>query len=70
MEGFNLNNLTLIPRHFGIVVVVMVIMIGFSLFLLWKKNWILSKDMKFNNEDEIDNDQHQDIHKKKRDSKS
>lgn len=65
MEGFNLNNLTLIPRHFGIVVVVMVIMIGFSLFLLWKKNWILSKDMKFNNEDEIDNDQHQDIHNKK-----
>jgi ABC-type nickel/cobalt efflux system permease component RcnA len=66
MEGFNLNNLTLIPRHFGIVVVVMVIMIGFSLFLLWKKNWILSKDMKFNHEDETDNDQHQDIHKDKR----
>mgnify|MGYP003575030506 FL=1 len=65
MEGFNLNNLTLIPRHFGIVVVVMVIMIGFSLFLLWKKNWTLSKDMKFNKEDEIDNDQHQDIHNKK-----
>lgn len=65
MEGFNLNNLTLIPRHFGIVVVVMVIMIGFSLFLLWKKNWTLSKGMKFNNEDEIDNDQHQDIHNKK-----
>lgn len=65
MEGFNLNNLTLIPRHFGIVVVVMVIMIGFSLFLLWKKNWILSRDMKFNNEDEIDNDQHQDIHNNK-----
>lgn len=65
MEGFNLNNLTLIPRHFGIVVVVMVIMIGFSLFLRWKKNWTLSKDMKFNNEDEIDNDQHQDIHNKK-----
>lgn len=65
MEGFNLNNLTLIPRHFGIVVVVMVIMIGFSLFLLWKKSWILSRDMKFNNEDEIDNDQHQDIHNNK-----
>lgn len=65
MEGFNLNNLTLIPRHFGIVVVVMVIMIGFSLFLRWKKNWTLSKNMKFNNEDEIDNDQHQDIHNKK-----
>jgi magnesium transporter len=65
MEGFNLNNLTLIPRHFGIVVVVMVTMIGISLFLLWKKNWILSKDMKFNNEEENDNDNHQDIQNKK-----
>ena len=68
MEGFNLNNLTLIPRHFGILVVVMITMIGISLFLLWKKNWILSKDMKFNNEDETDNDHHLDI--KKRDKVS
>ena len=37
MEGFNLNNLTLIPRHSGIVVVVMVIMIGFSLFFFGKR---------------------------------
>lgn len=66
MEGFNLNNLTLIPRHFGILVLVMVSMIGTSLFLLWKKNWILSKDMKLNNEDEFDNDHHQDIQNKKR----
>ena len=61
MEGFNLNNLTLIPRHFGILVVVMIAMIGISLFLLWKKNWILSKDMKFNNEDETDYDHDLDI---------
>jgi magnesium transporter len=65
MEGFNLNNLTLIPRHFGIVVVVMVTMIGISLFLLWKKNWILSKDKKFTNEEENDNDNHQDKQNKK-----
>ncbi len=64
MEGFNLNNLTLIPRHFGILVVVMIAMIGISLFLLWKKNWILSKDMKFNNEDETDNDHDLDINKR------
>jgi magnesium transporter len=66
MEGFNLNNLTLIPRHFGILVVVMVTMIGISLFLLWKKNWILSKDMKLNNEDETDNDPHLNIKKRAR----
>jgi magnesium transporter len=65
MEGFNLNNLTLIPRHFGIVVVVMVTMIGISLFLLWKKNWILSKDKKFTNEEENDNDNPQDKQNKK-----
>jgi hypothetical protein len=28
MEGFDLNNLTLIPRHFGILVMVMATMIG------------------------------------------
>jgi magnesium transporter len=66
MEGFNLNNLTSIPRHFGILVVVMVTMIGISLFLLWKKNWILSKDMKFNNGDETDNDHHLNIKKRDR----
>ena len=53
MEGFDLNNLTFIPRHFGILVMVMATMIEISLFLLWKKNWILSKDLKLNNEDEI-----------------
>ena len=60
MEGFNLSNLTLIPRHFGIGN-------GYgyhdrnALFLLWKKNWILSKDLKLNNEDEINNDDNYDI---------
>ena len=53
MEGFDLNYLTLIQRHFDILVMVMATMIEISLFLLWKKNWILSQDLKFNNEDEI-----------------
>ena len=61
MEGFDLNNLTLIPRHFGILVMVMATMIGISLFLLWKKNWILSKDLKLNNEDETNNDDNYEI---------
>lgn len=61
MEGFDLYNLTLIPRHFGILVMVMATMIGISLFLLWKKNWILSKDLKLNNEDEINNDDNYDV---------
>ncbi|MGZ8891303.1 MAG: hypothetical protein ACXW0J_07880 [Nitrososphaeraceae archaeon] len=37
MEGFDLNNLPLIPRHFGILVMVMATMIEISLFLLWKR---------------------------------
>jgi hypothetical protein len=36
-------------------------MIGISLFLLWKKNWILSKDLKLNNEDETNKDDNHDI---------
>ena len=40
---------------------VMATMIGISLFLLWKKNWILSKDLKLNNEDEINNDDNYDV---------
>ena len=56
MEGFNLNNLTLIPRHFGIVVVVMVSHDRIFAISSLEKEWILYKDMKLNNEDETDND--------------
>ena len=44
----------------------MVIMIGFSLFFFGKRIQYYLKDMKFNNEDETDNDPHQDIHNKKK----
>jgi hypothetical protein len=60
MEGFNLNDLTLISRHFGILVMVMATMIGMLYFFL-KKNWILSKDLKLNNKDEINKDDNYDV---------
>jgi hypothetical protein len=41
MQGFVLNNLTVITRHLSIIVVVMVIMVGSIMFLFWRKNWLL-----------------------------
>ena len=37
MEGFDLNDLTLIPGHFGILVMVMATMIGMLYFFLEKE---------------------------------
>ena len=51
MEEFDLNNLTIIPRHFSILVVIMVSMIGITLFLFWRKNWLLSKHSKLDDMD-------------------
>ncbi|HJU59192.1 MAG TPA: CorA family divalent cation transporter [Nitrososphaeraceae archaeon] len=51
MDEFDLNNLTIIPRHFSILVVIMVIMIGITLFLFWRKNWLLSKHSKLDDMD-------------------
>ena len=63
MEGFNLNNLTVVPRHFGILIVITVTMIGFSLFFCAERTGS-SKDMEFN-KDDSDNDHKQDIYMKK-----
>lgn len=72
MDGFDLNNLTVIPRHFSILVVVMVIMIGITLFLFWRKNWLISKHRKLDDmDDERDNNENQrkHNHKNKKDNK-
>ena len=41
MQGFVLNNITVITRHLRIIVVVMVIMVGSIMYLFWRKNWLL-----------------------------
>ena len=41
MQGFVLNNITVITRHLSIIVVVMVIMVGSIMSLCWRKNWLL-----------------------------
>jgi magnesium transporter len=46
IQGFDLNNLTVIPKYFYILMVIMVIITGLSLFIFWKKGWIFSRDTK------------------------
>ena len=38
LQGFDLNNITIIPKDFDILVVVMVTITGISLLFFWKKN--------------------------------
>ena len=72
MDEFDLNNLTVIPRHFSILVVVMIIMVGITLFLFWRKNWLISKHSKLDDmDDKRDNNENQrkHNHKNKKDNK-
>jgi len=46
LQGFDLNNITLIPKDFEILVVVMVTITGITLLFFWKKQWILSHNTK------------------------
>ena len=41
MQGFVLNNITVITCHSSIIEVVMVIMVGSIMSLCWRKNWLL-----------------------------
>ncbi len=44
LEGFDLNNLTTVPKYFGLLMIIMLMITGISLFLFWKKQWIFSKE--------------------------
>jgi magnesium transporter len=44
LDGFDLNNLTSIPKYFGLLIIIMLTITGISLFLFWKKQWIFSKE--------------------------
>lgn len=48
LQGFDLNNITIVPKDFDLLLVVMVTITSISLFFFWKKKWILSKDTKIN----------------------
>lgn len=44
LQGFDLNNLSSIPKYFGLLIITMLTITGVSLFLFWKKQWIFSKE--------------------------
>ncbi|MGN6614089.1 MAG: magnesium transporter CorA family protein [Candidatus Nitrosocosmicus sp.] len=44
LQGFDLNNLAVIPKYFYILIIIMVIITGLSLFVFWKKGWIFSRE--------------------------
>ncbi len=43
LQGFDLNNLTSIPKYFHLLLISMFGIIGISLFIFWKKGWIFPK---------------------------
>ena len=44
LEGFDLNELHVLPRYLGFLVTVMLVITIVSLFIFWKKKWIFSYD--------------------------
>jgi magnesium transporter len=51
LEGFDLNNLHILPRYLGFLVIVMLAITVISLFVFWKKRWIFSYEKEFLNKD-------------------
>lgn len=47
LQGFDLNNITAIPKDFGLLVLVMATITGITLLFFWKKRWILSHTTRF-----------------------
>ena len=44
LQGFDLNNLAVIPKYLGFLVIVMLAITVVSLLVFWKKKWIFSYD--------------------------
>jgi magnesium transporter len=47
LQGFDLNNLHILPKYLGFLVMVMVSIAIISLFVFWKKRWIFSYEKEF-----------------------
>ena len=47
LQGFDLNNLSTLPKYLGFLVIVMLAITVISLFVFWKKKWIFSYDKEF-----------------------
>ncbi len=42
LQGFDLNNVTVIPKYFYLLIIIMILIITISLIIFWKKGWIFS----------------------------
>ncbi len=51
LQGFDLNNITIVPKHFGLLLLIMSMIAGLTLLVFWKKQWIFSKEYKLSSED-------------------
>lgn len=51
LQGFDLNDITIIPKHFGLLLLIMSIIAGLTLLVFWKKQWIFSKDYNLSSDD-------------------
>lgn len=49
LQGFDLNNITMIPKDFDLLLVVMGTITGITLLFFWKKKWILPEFRKLDN---------------------
>jgi len=51
LQGFDLNDITVIPKHFSLLLLIMMITTGLTLLVFWKKQWIFSKEFKLSPDD-------------------
>jgi magnesium transporter len=45
LQGFDLNNISTIPKYFYFLIIAMILITAISLFIFWKKHWIFSRDI-------------------------
>jgi magnesium transporter len=55
LQGFDLNNLTAIPKYFYLLLIVMFGITVISLFIFWRKGWIFHKEKAITNDEHTKN---------------
>lgn len=48
LQGFDLNNLHVLPKYLGFLIIVMLAVTIISLFIFWRKKWIFSHEKEIN----------------------
>ena len=45
LQGLDLNNFTTLPKYIYYLTLIMIIIVGVTLGIFWKKQWIFKKDL-------------------------